>query len=262
MNRPPTGNYGAPTPAPPESGHARTLRMALIVACAVVLAAAAAVAIAVAVRPQRASTGGDAANGSASAPPAPHDAMSLNGWNQFGGIDAHAGPSGDTVILDTHDTTVNWTTKWSGLIAPAEPACTLHVSTRVRDISHTLGVPGGYGIGLATTREDPQGQVTLNGTAIQYDFGQQGYRTAIYPDDSAFGLAPEALDHDWHTIEVSFTSGVASETVDGKVMVQQTIGNVCGKPVIRVWAGAVEFGDVSISQTVPALGERIAPSVG
>jgi hypothetical protein len=247
VNRPPTGSYGAPTP-PPESGNARTLRMALIVACAVVLAAAAAIAIAVAVRPHRSTNSSDAANGASTTPPTAHDAMSLDGWNQFGGIDAHAGPTGDTVVLDTHDTTANWATKWSGLIAPTEPSCTLHVSTRVRDISHTPGVPGGYGIGLATTKDDPPGQLTLNGTAIQYDFGLQGYRTAIYPDDSAFGLAPAALDHDWHTIEVTFNAqGIASETVDGKVMVQQQIGKLCGKPVIRVWAGAVEFGDISIS---------------
>jgi hypothetical protein len=219
------------------------LRIALIIACAVVLAAAAAIAIAVAVRPQKTST-----ENATSTPSTAHGAMSLNGWNQFGGIDAHAGPAGDTVVLDTHDTTANWATKWSGLIAPAEPTCTLHVSTRVRDISHTPGVPGGYGIGLATTKDDPPGQLVLNGTAIQYDFGQQGYRTAIYPDDTAFGLAPAALDHDWHTIEVSFDAqGMATETVDGKVMVRQQIGKVCGKPVIRVWAGAVEFGDVDIS---------------
>jgi hypothetical protein len=248
MNARPTGNYGAPTPPPAEPDNARTLRFALIVACAVVVAAAAAIAIAVAVRPQRSPKSDDAANGSVSTSPTPHDAMSLNGWNQFGGIDAHAGPSGDTVVLDTHDTTTTAATKWSGLIAPAQPSCSLHVTTRVRDVSHTPGVPGGYGIGLVSTKQDPPGQVVLIGTAIQYDFGLQGYRTAIYPEDSAFGLAPASLDHDWHTIEVSFDAqGLASESVDGKVVVQQQIGQLCGKPVIRVWAGAVEFGDVSIS---------------
>jgi len=81
-----------------------------------------------------------------------------------------------------------------------------------------------------------------------YDFGLQGYRTAIYPDDGAFGLAPAPLDHDWHTIDVSFDAhGTAVETVDGKTMVQQATGPICGRPVIRVWAGAVEFGDISIS---------------
>ncbi len=245
MNLPPNRSYGAPTPPPAEAGSARTLRIALIVACAVVLAAAAAIAIAVAVRPQKTSAGN-----TTSTPPAVHDAMSLNGWNKFGGIDAHAGPTGDTVVLDTHDTTANWATKWSGLIAPAEPSCTLHVSTRVRDISHTPGVPGGYGIGLVSTKEDPPGQVVLIGTAIQYDFGLQGYRTAIYPEDSDLGLAPAALDHEWHNIEVSFDAqGMASESVDGKVLVQQQIGKLCGKPVIRVWAGAVEFGDISISSS-------------
>lgn len=224
------------------------LRIALIIASAVVLAAAATIAVAVALRPHRGAAGSDSVHGGSSTSAVAQDAMSLNGWNQFGGIDAHAGSSGDTVVLDTHNTTSNWTTKWSGLIAPSEPSCTLHVSTRVRDLSHTPGVPGGYGIGLVTTKEDPPGQVVLTGTAIQYDFGQQGYRTAIYPDDSAFGLAPAPLDHDWHSIEVSFNAqGVASETVDGKVMVQQQIDKLCGKPVIRVWAGAVEFGDVSIS---------------
>jgi hypothetical protein len=236
-------NYSQPRRPLVGPDDVRTLRVALIVACAVVVAAAAAIGVAVVVRQQR-----TPADGAMSTSPTPHDAMSINGWNQFGGIDAHPGPSGDTVILDTHNTTDTLTTKWSGLIAPAESACTLHVSTRVRDISHTSGVPGGYGIGLATTKEDPPGQVTLNGTAIQYDFGQQGYRTAIYPGDSAFGLAPAPLDHDWHTIEVSFDAqGVASETVDGKVMVHQFIDKICGQPVIRVWAGAVEFGDISIS---------------
>jgi hypothetical protein len=118
----------------------------------------------------------------------------------------------------------------------------------VRDISHTSGVPGGYGIGLATTQNDPSGQVMLNGTAIQYDFGQQGYRTAIYPDDSAFGLVQASLDHDWHNIEVSFdTQGIASESVDGAPVVDQSVNKLCGQPVIRVWAGAVEFGDVTVS---------------
>ncbi len=246
MTGTPAGGYGAPPPA--EPGNARVLRIALIVACSVVMAAAAAIAIAVAIRPHRTAAGSDSAGGASSTSPTPQDAMSLNGWNQFGGIDAHAGPSGDTVVLDTHNTTANWATKWSGLIAPAEPSCTLHVSTRVRDLSHTLGVPGGYGIGLVTTTEDPPGQVILNGTAIQYDFGEQGYRTAIYPQDSAFGLASAALDHDWHTIEVSFDAqGVASESVDGKLVVRQQIDKLCGKPVIRVWAGAVEFGDISIA---------------
>lgn len=235
---------------PPAEPHSdRTLRVALIIACAVVLAAAAVIATAIVVRQQRTPADENAnANGAASTSPNPHNAMSLNGWNQFGGIDAHSGPGGDTVVLDTHNTTETWTTKWSGLIAPAESACTLHFSTRVRDISHTSGVPGGYGIGLATMEADSTGQMALNGTAIQYDFGQQGYRTAIYPDDSAFGLAPAAFDHDWHTIDVSFDAqGVASETVDGKVMVQQSVDKVCGQPVIRVWAGAVEFGDVTVS---------------
>ena len=243
MNEPQMDNYSQPKRPLVGPGDGRTLRVALIVACAVVVAAAAAIGVAVVVRQQR-----TPADSAASTSSAPLNAMSLNGWSQFGGIDAHPGTSGDTVVLDTHNTTDTWTTKWSGLIAPAESACTLHVSTRVRDISHTLGVPGGYGIGLATTKDDPPGQVTLDGTAIQYDFGQQGYRTAIYPNDSAFGLAPAPLDHDWHTIDVAFDAqGVASETVDGKLMVHQPVGKLCGQPVIRVWAGAVEFGDVAIS---------------
>jgi hypothetical protein len=150
----------------PRSRNEGTLKVALIVASAVVLGAAAAIAIAIVVRHQRPSGAGPAnANGPTRTLPSssPDTAAALNGWEQFGGIDAHPGSGGNTVVLDTHNTTETWTTKWSGLIAPGESACTLHFSARVRDISHTSGVPGGYGIGLATTQNDPSGQVMLNG---------------------------------------------------------------------------------------------------
>ena len=75
----------------------------------------------------------------------------FNSWIRFGGIDATLSDNGQTVRLDTHDTVDTWTTKWSGLIREAAPtACSLRGSTgRVRDISHSPGVAGGYGIGIA-----------------------------------------------------------------------------------------------------------------
>ena len=246
------GNYFPAQPPSPEGPrNDGALKAALILAGAIVFAAVAAVVVAIAVRQPRPSDGHQAsATETLSTAPSlnPHTATSLTDWSQFGGIDAHPGQQADSIVLDTHNTTDTWTTKWSGLTDPVGSACTLHFSARVRDISHTLGVPGGYGIGLATTQNDPSGQVTLNGTAIQYDFGQQGYRTATYPDDGAFGIVPASLDHDWHNIEVSFDSeGIVSETADGVVVVHQSVSKLCGQPVIRVWAGAVEFADVTFS---------------
>lgn len=163
-------------------------------------------------------------------------------WAGFGGIDTRFGDESRSVVLDTHDTTQTWHTKWSGLIQPGSPMCALHFRGRVRDVSHAAGVPGGFGIGLATlARGNPED--TLIGTAIQFDFGQQGYRFAIYPDDSDHGLVPTPLDHGWHEIEVVIDNRSQTLLVDGRQVASTPGPGQCGHPVIRVWAGAAEFAD-------------------
>jgi hypothetical protein len=254
-----TGKGYAATPTPPPGPpDKRTLTIALILTGAAIFVAVVVVVAAVAYRAghadnhERSGGGGGPATSAAITPSSSspgHTATELTDWRQIGGIDAHPGSSAAAIVLDTHDTTTTWTTKWSGLIEPTGSVCTLHFSGRIRDITHSLGVPGGYGIGLATTQEDPSNRPTLYGSAVQYDFGQGGYRTAIYPDDNAFGLVPASLDHDWHDIEVVVDSaGFMTEVVDGKAVVHQSATRICGQPVIRVWAGAVEFADVFVSQ--------------
>jgi len=43
--------------------------------------------------------------------------VDFHAWQPFGGIDAQVSGDGRSVVLDTHDTTQNWKTVWSGLIA-------------------------------------------------------------------------------------------------------------------------------------------------
>lgn len=164
-------------------------------------------------------------------------------WEPFGGIDAALSDDGNSVLLDTHDTTDTWSTKWSGITLPGPAACSLDVTLRVRDVSHNPGVPGGYGIGLATVKTEA-GEEVLHGAAVQYDFGQRGFRLAEYPSDGDFGLIAASLDNGWHTIHLSIdNSGDVFQSVDGVEVVRSSIPPVCGQPTIRVWAGAAQFAD-------------------
>jgi hypothetical protein len=169
------------------------------------------------------------------------------GWTKFGGIDAAFSDSGESVVLDTHDTTDTWHTKWSGLISPKTTACAMRIAGRVRDISHTSGVPGGFGIGVGTLGPGNTDGAELAGSAIQFDFGQQGYRTAIYPSDSDHGLVSAALDHQWHQIDVVINADSHTLAVDGHTAATTPAGGQCGRPVIRVWAGSAEFDQFTVT---------------
>jgi hypothetical protein len=166
-------------------------------------------------------------------------------WTAFGGIDAQFGSDGTSVTLDTHDTTDTWRTKWSGLIQPGPTRCDLRMTGRVRDISHAQGVPGGFGIGLATVTPGDPASAQLDGTAIQFDYGQQGFRTALYPSDGDSGLQPGSLDHGWHDIEITIDAHTHTLSVDGHRASSVPTGGRCGNPVIRIWAGSAEFADFS-----------------
>jgi hypothetical protein len=180
--------------------------------------------------------------------PAPPKTADLTQWQAFGGIDHQFGDGGSSVVLDTHDSVWNWSSKWSGLIAPGDARCSVHIHARVRDISHANFVPGGYAIGLAELDSPGLAKPTLRGWAVQYDFGQNGYRTTTYPGDTEVGRAPGPLDHRWHVIDLSVDGGgVLTQTVDGTTVVHQSHRGGCGKPVFRVWAGAAEFADVAIN---------------
>ncbi len=110
-------------------------------------------------------------------------------------------------------------------------------------MSHTAGIPGGFGVGLATLGPGSVDEATLTGTGIQFDFGQQGYRFATYPGDSDQGLIRASLDDRWHEIEVGIDNGWHTLSVDGRQVASTPAAGQCGHPMIRVWAGAAEFAD-------------------
>ncbi len=168
-------------------------------------------------------------------------------WTRFGGIDASPGDGGESVRLDTHDTTDTWRTKWSGLISPKTTACSVRVVGRVRDISHTSGVSGGFSIGMGTLAPGSVDDAELAGAAIQFDFGQRGYRSAVYPSDTDNGLVPAALDHEWHQVELVMAADSHTLAVDGQTVVTAPAGRQCGQPFIRVWAGTAEFADFTVT---------------
>jgi serine/threonine protein kinase len=173
--------------------------------------------------------------------------VDFHSWQPFGGIDARVSADGQSVVLDTHDTTQNWKTVWSGLIAPGPPQCSTHITGRARDISHTSGVPGGFGIGLTTLQKDTSGQEAAYGSAVQYDFGLKGYLTVSYPTAEAYALDTAPLDHDWHNFDVSIdTQGWITAQIDGKTVVHTQGRPVCGMPTIRVWAGSAEFSQFTL----------------
>lgn len=174
------------------------------------------------------------------------DFANLSTWIAFGGIDTQYSNNGRSVILDTHDTTDTWRTKWSGLIQPGPPMCSMHLTGRVRDITHAVGTPGGFAVGLATIDSGDPTDTTLSGSAIQLDFGQSGYRAAMYPSDGDRGLTLGVLDHEWHDIEVVVTADMLTLSVDHRLVSRTTMATACGQPVIRVWAGAAEFSDFQL----------------
>ena len=184
-------------------------------------------------------------------PPAPAmAAVDFREWRAYGGIDAKVAADGRSVVLDTHNTTENWTAAWSGLIAPGPPQCSTHITGTARDISHNSGVAGGFGIGLTTLQQDASGQEASYGSAVQYDFGLNGYFAVAYPTAESYSLVPAPLDHEWHTFDISIdTNGFITAQVDGQTVVRAKGNAVCGTPTIRVWAGSAEFREFSVQPT-------------
>ncbi|WP_157516761.1 hypothetical protein [Mycobacterium sp. MS1601] len=164
-------------------------------------------------------------------------------WTQFGGVDASLSGSGATVTLDTHDSVQTWRTKWSGATIVRPRGCELHLTGRVRDISHSTGVSGGFGIGLAELNAQT-GDSELLGAAVQFDFGFGGYRLTEYPSDADAGVIPAHLDNGWHVIDLTIdAAGNVEMDLDGHPVIRSAMPPVCGAPTIRVWAGAAEFAD-------------------
>jgi serine/threonine-protein kinase len=173
--------------------------------------------------------------------------VDFRSWQAFGGIDAKISDDGRSAVLDTHNTTQNWTAAWSGLIAPGPPQCSTHITGSARDISHSSGVAGGFGIGLTTLQKDASGQQASYGSAVQYDFGLNGYFAVAYPTAEAYSLDAAPLDHDWHKFDITIDAqGWITAQVDGKTVVHTQGSAVCGMPTIRVWAGSAEFRDFSV----------------
>ncbi|CAM3942601.1 hypothetical protein H7J08_02385 [Mycobacterium frederiksbergense] len=182
------------------------------------------------------------------APFPPSVVASFEDWTRFGGIDATVSETGAAVVLDTHDTVETWDTKWSGLKLDGPEVCSLQVTGRVRSISHSPGVAGGFGIGIGAVEGLAEFE-TLMGAAVQFDVGQQGYRLATYPSDGDSGFVAAALDHAWHTIDLTIEeSGAVLLEVDGRLAVEGTLSSACGRPIVRVWAGAAEFADFVIEE--------------
>lgn len=173
----------------------------------------------------------------------------FNMWTPFGGVDAGIADGGRSVMLNTHDTTASWSTKWSGLAYRGQTTCSVDISGHIRDVSHNVATPGGFGIGLAAI-EGSGNDEELRGVAIQFDYGFQGYRTVRYPDDSTVSVAPAQLDSNDHTVRVRI-DGLGNYTmdVDGVTKVSTHGVRTCGNPAIRIWAGATTFRDFSVKFT-------------
>jgi len=172
-------------------------------------------------------------------------AVDFRTWQGFGGIDVKLSEDGGSVTLRTDDNTDSGT--WSGLIAPGASQCSTRITGSARDISHNSGVTGGFGIGLTTLQKDASGQEVPYGSAVQYDFGVNGYVAAEYPTATSYSLAPAPLDQEWHTFDISIdTNGFITTQVDGQTVVRAKGKAVCGTPTIRVWAGSAEFRDFSV----------------
>jgi hypothetical protein len=183
----------------------------------------------------------------------PGGRLTADSWTIFGGIAKQVGSDGTTIRIDTHDTTQNWHTKWSGLVASGLPGCGWKISGRVHDLSHRIGEPGGLGIGLASfdSAEVP------SGTAAQFDYGFSGYRATDYPSDSTLQQVQETLDNEWHEFDVVVgTDGRLKATIDDRPVLDAQGKTVCCYPMIRIWAGVNDQG------IPPGLGSSNSPGSG
>lgn len=259
--RPPTppGRPFTPWTPPPSSPSApaarRPNRWVVPVAIVAAMAVVGGLALWYTTRPSSAPTSSPVsttstapiATGSTAPTTSPGAAVDFRTWQAFGGIDAQISDDGRSVVLDTHDTRENWKAVWSGLIAPGQPQCSTRITGSARDISHSPGVTGGFGIGLTTLQKDGSGQEASYGSAVQYDFGLNGYFAVAYPTAQSYSLVPAPLDHEWHEFDIAIDeNGWITADVDGKTVVRAKGNAVCGTPTIRVWAGSAEFRDFAV----------------
>ncbi|MFS0898251.1 hypothetical protein [Mycolicibacterium litorale] len=180
-------------------------------------------------------------------PTSPEPFLDFAAWQSFGAVHVDFADDGRTVVVDTRDTVETWRTKWSGLISTRTSACAVRIVGRVRDRDHAVGRAGGFAIGLGELLPGDPVKAELAGSAVQFDFGMRGFRTAVYPADADHGVRPADLDNRWHDIEVVIDSGSHTLTVDGSQVVRTTAGGQCGRPFIRVWAGSTEFSDFTVT---------------
>ena len=152
-------------------------------------------------------------NGLTIVPTHPPEPTDFDTWTRIGDIDVTFTNDGRTVRLDPP---ANPTTAWAGLIQPGDPACSLRFTGRVR------GTTGGYAIGLTAGNN---------------------------PADADAVPIPAPSDNDWHAIDVTITkAGEVSVDLDGKSALRRTTTPGCGRPAIRISAGATVFADVLVGQ--------------
>lgn len=140
-------------------------------------------------------------------PTSPEPFLDFAAWQSFGAVHVDFADDGRTVVVDTRDTVETWRTKWSGLISTRTSACAVRIVGRVRDRDHAVGRAGGFAIGLGELLPGDPVKAELAGSAVQFDFGMRGFRTAVYPADADHGVRPADLDNRWHDIEVVIDSG-------------------------------------------------------
>ena len=206
--------YAPTEPGPPHrSGARRWWLIGGAVLAVVVLVAGGTVIATKALRDNTASTNGTTTpfNGLTIVPTHPPEPTDFTNWTRVGGVDATFTDNGRTVRLEASAPTT-----WAGLSQPGDPACSLRFTGRVRTAA------GGYTVGLTT---------------------------AAGPAGTDSGPIPAPPGNDWHTIDVTITkAGEVSVDLDGKSAFRGTTAPGCGRPAIRISAGATEFTDVLVGQ--------------
>lgn len=180
-------------------------------------------------------------------PYSPEPFLDFEAWQAFGAANAEFNDNGRTAVLDTHDTTETGHTTWSGLISTRTTACAVRIVGRVRDLTHDAGQAGGFAIGLGELAPDALTHAALTGSAVQYDFPAGGFQAAVYPAGTVHGTGPDVLNEGWHDVDVTIDSRSHTVVVDGTPTLHTATRGGCGRPFIRVWAGATEFADFTVT---------------
>ncbi|MFL0173147.1 MULTISPECIES: hypothetical protein [Mycobacteriaceae] len=152
-------------------------------------------------------------NGLTIVPTHPPEPTDFDTWTRVGDVEATFTNDGRAVRLESN---ANPTAAWAGLLQPGDPACSLRFTGRVRTAS------GGYTLGLTT---------------------EAG------PAETDSGPIPTPPGNDWHAIDVTITrAGEVAVDLDGKSALRRTTTPGCGRPAIRISAGATEFADVLVGR--------------